>query len=44
MTSPRIGNTGGNPEDVESDRPWAEGFIVRESSRIASNFRSWGRL
>ena len=44
MTYPQIGNYGVNPEDVESRRPWVEGFVVRESSRIASNFRSTGSL
>ena len=40
MTYPLIGNYGTNPEDVESRRPWIEGFVVREASRIASNYRS----
>ncbi len=40
MTYPLIGNYGTNPEDVESRRPWVEGFVVREASRIASNYRS----
>lgn len=40
MTYPQIGNYGTNAEDVESPRPWVEGFVVREASRIASNFRS----
>ncbi|HQZ82290.1 MAG TPA: glutamine-hydrolyzing carbamoyl-phosphate synthase small subunit [Pyrinomonadaceae bacterium] len=40
MTYPLIGNYGVNAEDVESRKTWAEGFIVRESSRIVSNFRS----
>ena len=40
MTYPLIGNYGVNEEDVESRRPWVEGFVVREASRIASNFRS----
>lgn len=40
MTYPLIGNYGTNEVDVESRRPWAEGFVVREASRIASNFRS----
>ena len=39
MTYPLIGNYGTNNEDVESRKPWAEGLIVREASRIASNFR-----
>ena len=40
MTYPMIGNYGVNAEDVESRRPWVEGFIVREASRIASNWRA----
>ncbi len=40
MTYTQIGNYGINSEDEESDRPYVEGFIVRESSQIASNFRS----
>jgi len=40
MTYPLIGNYGTNAEDVASRRPWVEGFVVREASRIASNFRS----
>lgn len=40
MTYPLIGNYGVNEEDVESRRPWAEGFVVKESSRIVSNFRA----
>jgi carbamoyl-phosphate synthase small subunit len=44
MTYPLIGNYGVNEEDVESRRPWAEGFIVREASRMASNWRSTSTL
>jgi carbamoyl-phosphate synthase small subunit len=40
MTYPMIGNYGINEEDVESRRPWASGFIVRECSPVASNFRA----
>jgi len=40
MTYPMIGNYGVNAEDVESRRPWVEGFVVREASRIASNWRA----
>jgi carbamoyl-phosphate synthase small subunit len=40
MTYPLIGNYGICTEDMESDRPWPDGFIVRELSRIPSNFRS----
>ena len=44
MTYPEIGNYGVNAEDVESHQPHLAGFLVRESSRIASNFRSQGQL
>jgi carbamoyl-phosphate synthase small subunit len=40
MTYPLIGNYGVNSADAESSRPWVEGFVVREASRIASNWRS----
>lgn len=40
MTYPLIGNYGICKEDMESARPWPDGFIVRELSRIPSNFRS----
>jgi carbamoyl-phosphate synthase small subunit len=40
MTAPHIGNTGMNDEDEESSRIWVAGFVVRDPSRIVSNFRS----
>jgi carbamoyl-phosphate synthase small subunit len=40
MTYPLIGNYGVNGEDVESGSPKVEGFIAREFSKIASNFRA----
>lgn len=42
MTSPHIGNTGVNTEDLESvnDRPQVAGFIVRDPSIVTSNYRS----
>jgi carbamoyl-phosphate synthase small subunit len=40
MTYPLIGNYGVNSSDEESSRPWIEGFVVREASRMASNWRS----
>lgn len=40
MTYPLIGNYGICHEDMESERPWPDGFIVRELSRLPSNFRS----
>jgi carbamoyl-phosphate synthase small subunit len=39
MTYPLIGNYGVNKEDVESRRPFLEGFVVKEYSKIASNWR-----
>ncbi|MCC6141252.1 MAG: glutamine-hydrolyzing carbamoyl-phosphate synthase small subunit [Nitrospira sp.] len=39
MTCPHIGNYGVTPEDVESRKVWAEGFVVMEASRLASNWR-----
>lgn len=39
MTYPLIGNYGICYEDAESLRPWSDGYIVRELSRTASNFR-----
>lgn len=40
MTYPLIGNYGVSDEDIESPRPQVAGFVVRENSRIRSNFRS----
>jgi carbamoyl-phosphate synthase small subunit len=40
MTYPLIGNYGVNDEDVESRKPWVNGFIVKECSPVASNFRA----
>ncbi|MDH4079944.1 MAG: glutamine-hydrolyzing carbamoyl-phosphate synthase small subunit [Nitrospira sp.] len=40
MTCPHIGNYGVTPEDMESRRSWAEGFVVLEASRLVSNWRS----
>ncbi len=40
MTYPLIGNYGICYEDIESERPWPDGYIVRELSRIPGNFRS----
>lgn len=40
MTAPHIGNTGVNDEDPESGRVWVAGYVVREPSRIPSNWRS----
>ncbi len=40
MTYPLIGNYGVNKEDVESYKPFAEGFVVREYSKVFSNWRA----
>ena len=40
MTYPLIGNYGICREDMESKRAWPDAYIVRELSRIPSNFRS----
>lgn len=40
MTAPHIGNTGVNDEDAESSRIWVAGYVVRDPSRVASNWRA----
>ncbi len=40
MTAPQIGNTGWNDEDDESQQIWVSGYVVRDPSRVASNWRS----
>jgi carbamoyl-phosphate synthase small subunit len=44
MTYPLIGNYGVNTDDTESRKPQVEGFLVRELTRVPSNFRSEGSL
>jgi carbamoyl-phosphate synthase small subunit len=44
MTCPEIGNYGVSSADVESRRPQVAGFIVREESPVASNWRAQGTL
>jgi len=39
MTYPLIGNYGCNFEDVESNHPWVEGFIIKELAAFPSNWR-----
>lgn len=39
LTYPHIGNTGTNPEDIESDNVWAAGLIIRDLPIVASNWR-----
>ncbi|MEW9798290.1 glutamine-hydrolyzing carbamoyl-phosphate synthase small subunit [Alteromonas sp. CYL-A6] len=40
LTYPHIGNTGTNNEDVESDRVWSKGLVIRDLPLVASNFRN----
>ena len=40
QTAPHIGNTGMNDEDTESRRIWVAGYIVRDPSRVVSNWRA----
>ena len=40
MTYTQIGNYGVDEEDIESNRLWLEGFIVRESCNYPSNWRA----
>jgi carbamoyl-phosphate synthase small subunit len=44
MTAPHIGNTGINDEDPESSRIWVSGYVVRDPSRVVSNYRASGSL
>ena len=44
MTCPEIGNYGVSSEDVESRKPQVAGFIVRDQSPVASNWRASGTL
>jgi carbamoyl-phosphate synthase small subunit len=40
MTNPHIGNVGVNTEDIEAERVWVTGLVVREVSRRVSNWRA----
>ena len=40
LTYPHIGNTGVNAEDVEANRVYAAGLVVRDCPARVSNFRS----
>ncbi|MBI2836048.1 MAG: glutamine-hydrolyzing carbamoyl-phosphate synthase small subunit [Acidobacteria bacterium] len=44
MTCPEIGNYGVTPEDVESRGPKVAGFVIRDQSPVASNWRAHGTL
>ena len=39
LTYPQIGNTGVNPEDIESDKIWSAGLVIRQTPRRNSNWR-----
>jgi carbamoyl-phosphate synthase small subunit len=40
QTAPHIGITGVNTRDQESNRIWVSGYVVREPSRVVSNYRA----
>ncbi|AQY68512.1 glutamine-hydrolyzing carbamoyl-phosphate synthase small subunit [Pseudomonas veronii] len=40
LTYPHIGNTGTTPQDVESNRVWSAGLVIRDLPLVASNWRS----
>ena len=44
QAAPHIGNTGINRTDDESAQIWAAGYVVRDASRMSSNWRSEGDL
>lgn len=44
QTAPHIGNTGVNSRDQESSRIWVSGYVVRDPSRVVSNYRAESSL
>ncbi|NEY33416.1 glutamine-hydrolyzing carbamoyl-phosphate synthase small subunit [Streptomyces sp. PRKS01-65] len=40
MTAPHVGNTGVNDEDMESQKIWVSGYVVRDPARVPSSWRS----
>jgi len=44
QTAPHIGNTGVNSRDEESAKIWVDGYVVRDVSRVVSNFRAENSL
>ena len=44
LTYPHIGNTGANPEDVESDAVWAEALVIRDLPPTVSSWRATASL
>src|SRR5258706_13891115 len=44
LTHPHIGNTGTNREDMESEKVFAAGLVVRDLSPVVSSWRADGEL
>jgi carbamoyl-phosphate synthase small subunit len=44
LTAAHIGNTGCNPDDMESDKVWAAGLVIREEPIVSSNYRATDSL
>ena len=44
QTAPHIGNTGVNQRDEESKQVWVAGYVLRDPSRVVSNFRAEASL
>ena len=44
MTAVQIGNTGVNPQDDQSFRPWVAGFVVRDLTDAHSSWRATASL
>ncbi len=44
LTYPHIGNTGINQEDIESEKIWCSGLIIKSNSSLVSSWRSTGSL
>ncbi len=40
LTTAHVGNTGCNPDDMESTRVWAKGLVMNHCVRTPSNYRS----
>lgn len=40
LTTAHVGNTGCTPEDMESNKVWAAGMVIRDASLIPSNYRA----
>ena len=40
LTSPHVGNVGINEQDLESEKVWCKGLVIRQLAKVASNWRS----